>query len=74
MMNIIVDISSKRWLDEQEAEIYTSFGKDTLREKRDLNLLPFRREGRKIIYEKRHLDEMMEKLEYCHNGLIRTYK
>ena len=73
-MNVIVDISNKRWMDEQEACVYTTFCSNTLREMRDLNLLPYRKEGRKTIYEKRHLDEMMEKLEYHVNGKVRNCK
>lgn len=70
-MNVILDISNKRWMDEQEAEIYTTMCTDILRKKREENVLPFRKLGRKIIYEKRDLDEMMDNLEMHIDGKVR---
>lgn len=73
-MNVILDISNKRWFAEKEAVVYTSFSTETLREARDLNQLPFRKKGTKIIYEKKDLDAYMESLELHKDGRIRTYK
>jgi hypothetical protein len=74
-MSVILDISNKRWFDETEACVYTTFGRDKLREARDLNQLPFRKYGsKKIIYEKKDLDAYMEKLDLHKDGKIKTYK
>jgi len=73
-MTVILDISNKRWFAEKEAVVYTSFSTETLREARDLNKLPFRKKGTKIIYEKKDLDAYMEGLELHKNGKIKTYK
>jgi hypothetical protein len=63
-MATIFDISNKRWLDEQEAIIYTSLCRDTLRELRNERKIPFRNIGKKIIYEKKHLDAFFEKIKF----------
>jgi len=73
-MNVILDISNKRWFAEKEAVVYTSFSTETLREARNLNQLPFRKKGTKIIYEKKDLDAYMESLELHKDGKIKTYK
>ena len=73
-MTVILDISNKRWFAEKEAVVYTSFSTETLREAIDLNKLPFRKKGTKIIYEKKDLDAYMEGLELHKNGKIKTYK
>lgn len=73
-MTVILDISNKRWFAEKEAVVYTSFSTETLREARDLNQLPFRKKGAKIIYEKKDLDAYMESLDLHKDGRIRTYK
>ncbi|MDH6354682.1 excisionase family DNA binding protein [Dysgonomonas sp. PH5-45] len=70
----VCDISLKRWLSETEACLYTSFGVDTLRDARDMNKLPFRKMGKRIIYEKKDLDTFMEQLEFHKNGTIRNEK
>lgn len=75
-MNVILDISQKRWLDEQEACVYTTFCKDTLRDARDLNKLPYRLYGngkrKRIIYDRKDLDSYMESLEHHINGRVRN--
>ena len=63
----------KRWLNEKEACIYTTFCRETLRDARD-NGMAYRRNGRRIIYEKSELDRYMERLEKHENGRIKTYK
>lgn len=73
-MTVILDISQKRWFAEKEAVVYTSFSTETLREARDMNHIPFRKKGTKIIYEKKDLDAYMERLELHKDGKIRTYK
>jgi len=73
-MTVILDISNKRWFAEKEAVVYTSFSTETLREAIDLNKLPFRKKGTKIIYEKKDLDAYMEGLELHKDGKIKTYK
>ena len=73
-MNVILDISNKRWFSEKEAVIYTSFSTETLRQARDLNQITFRKKGTKIIYEKKDLDAYMECLDFHKNGKIKTYK
>jgi excisionase family DNA binding protein len=71
-MNVILDIANKRWFDETEACVYTTFGRDTLRELRETNRIPFRKMGKKIVYERSHLDQYMETLELHNKGKIRT--
>lgn len=73
-MNVIIDISQKRWLSEEEAVAYTTLGRDTLREARDMNQIPFRKKGRKIVYDRKHLDEWIERFDYHRNGRVITYK
>ncbi|MEI8087248.1 MAG: hypothetical protein WCG93_13650 [Paludibacter sp.] len=74
-MNVVLDISNKRWFTTEEACIYTTFGDDKLLEARDLHLLPFRKYGpKKVIYEKKDLDALMEKLEFHIDGKIKAGK
>lgn len=74
-MNVIIDISNKRWLSEDEAVLYTTFGKDSLRNARDLHQLPYRKFGkRRIVYERVDLDDFMEKLEHHKNGKVKKTK
>lgn len=73
-MNVILDISNKRWFADKEAVVYTTFSTETLREARDLNQIPFRKFGTKIIYERKDLDAYMEKLDLHINGRVKTYK
>ena len=73
-MTVVLDISNKRWFADKEAVVYTSFSTETLREARDLNQLPYRKSGTKIIYEKKDLDAYMEKLDLHINGRIKTFK
>jgi len=74
-MTVIIDISNKRWFSEAEALVYTTFCRNTLRDARDANKLPFRKLGaKKVIYEKKDLDAYMEGLELHKDGKIKTYK
>jgi len=73
-MTVILDISNKRWLSETEALVYTTFCRNTLREARDLNKIPYRRLGKKIIYERKDLDAFMESLDLYKDGFIKSYK
>jgi len=57
----ICDIATKRWLSDREARIYTTLGKDTLLQARDTKQLPYRKMGSRVIYERIHLDQWMEK-------------
>lgn len=63
-MKLIIDISNKRWLDESEAEAYTTLCRDTLRELRQTRKLLFRSIGKKIIYDRNHLDAFIEKIKF----------
>lgn len=67
-------IIEKRWLSETEARIYTTFCTDTLRDARDKNKLPFRKLGRRVIYDKKDLDTFMENLEYHKNGRVKNIR
>lgn len=71
-MNVTIDIANKRWFDEKEACAYVTFGRDKLRELRETNRIPYRKMGKKIVYERSHLDQYMETLELHNNGKVRT--
>ena len=73
-MKSTCDISLKDFLNEEEACVFTTLGKDTLREARDLNKLPFHKYGRKIIYEKEHLREWVKSFELHINGKVKNRK
>jgi hypothetical protein len=62
----------KDFLTEPEAVKYTTMSRDTLREARDTNKLPYRRYGKKVIYEQRHLKEWVESFELYINGKVRN--
>lgn len=69
--SVIIDISQKRWMSEEEACRYTTFCADTLRAARDLRQIPYRKMGRKVVYDRIDLDTYMERLELHKDGRIR---
>lgn len=73
-MDLIIDISNKKWMSETEAVAYTTISRDTLRWFRDSHQLPYLRFGKHIKYRKTDLDDMMEKLEHHTNGRVRKTK
>lgn len=57
-MSVVVE---KIWLSEDEACIYTSLGRTTLRENRENGKITYRSYGRKIIYKRIDLDNFIER-------------
>ena len=64
----------KDFLTESEAVKYTTMSKVTLLAARNANKLPFRKYGKKIIYEQKHLKEWVESFELHINGKIKNKK
>lgn len=62
----------KRYFTEAQAVEYTTMSRVTLKEARDLNVLPYRRYGKKIIYERIHLDAWVDSFELHINGIIKN--
>ena len=64
-MESTCDISLKTWLTEEEACIYTGYGRDILREARDKTKLTFYKKKAKeratIRYKRLDLDKFMER-------------
>jgi excisionase family DNA binding protein len=69
--SVIIDISQKRWMSEDEACTYTSLSRRTLFEARELRHIPYRLLGRKVVYDRIDLDTYMERLELHKDGRIR---
>jgi hypothetical protein len=59
-------------MDEQEAIVYTSLSRESLRIERESNRLPFRKYGNKKIYDRIHLDKLMESLPFYINGRVKN--
>lgn len=58
---VTIDISTKKWLNLQEAIAYLGFGsKGLFQEWRESGKLPHYKPGKMIIYKKSDLDKMME--------------
>jgi len=58
---IVCDLTSKRWLNMEEAIIYLGFGSKSLfQEWRETGRLVYYKPGKKILYKRTDLDKMME--------------
>jgi len=61
-INITVDLSQKPWMNLDEAIAYIGFGsKETFRQWREKNLIPFSKVGGSIAYRRTDLDRLLEK-------------
>lgn len=58
---IVCDLSTKKWMNLQEAVAYLGFGsKGLFQEWRETGRLPYYSTGKIIIYKRTDLDKMME--------------
>lgn len=56
-----VDLSTKKWLNLNEAIAYLGFGsKGTFQKWRDESMIPFSKIGANIVYRRADLDKMVE--------------
>jgi len=60
-IEVTIDLSTKQWLNLEEAITYIGFGcKTTFQKLRDTNKLPFSKLGKNIIYRRSDLDKLLE--------------
>jgi hypothetical protein len=61
-ITIVCDLSTKKWLNLEEAVTYLGFGsKGTFQEWRETGKLTYYKPGKIIIYKRTDLDNLMEK-------------